>query len=101
MTHNIQVTRSLQKLGSDMKAARLRRRLPMRLIAERAGISMKTLSSIEKGDCGVSIGNVAAVLHALGAGTPLSDILDHRNDSFGLALDDAQLPKRARLRMPE
>ena len=64
-------------------------------------LTRRTLSSIERGDRGVSIGNVAAVLHALGVGMPLSDILDHRNDLFCLALDDARLPKRARQRMPE
>ena len=71
----------------------------LKLICSR--LTRRTLSSIERGDRGVSIGNVAAVLHALGVGTPLSDILDHRNDPFGLALDDAQLPKRARLRKPK
>lgn len=94
---NIQVSRSLQKFGSDIKSARLRRRLPMALVAERAGISTKTLASIEKGEAGVSLGNVAAVIYALGIGTPFSDLLDQKNDSFGLMLDEERLPKRARL----
>lgn len=94
---NIYVSRSLQKLGSDIKSARLRRRLPMTLVAERAGISSKTLASIEKGEAGVSLGNVAAVIYAMGIGTPFSEILDQKNDSFGLMLDEERLPKRARL----
>lgn len=94
---NIVVTRSIRKLGKDIRSARLRRRLPMSLVAERAGISTRTLSSLEKGETGVSIGHVAAVIAALGMGTPFSDILDQKNDSFGLLLDEGRLPKRARL----
>lgn len=45
----------------------------------------------------MSIGHVAAVIAALGMGTPFSDILDQKNDSFGLLLDEGRLPKRARL----
>ena len=94
---NIAVIRSIRKLGRDIKSARLRRRLPMSLVAERAGISTRTLSSLEKGETGVSIGHVAAVIAALGMGTPFSDILDQKNDSFGLLLDEGRLPQRARL----
>ena len=71
---NIAVIRSIRKLGRDIKSARLRRRLPMSLVAERAGISVRTLSNLEKGETGVSIGHVAAVIAALGMGTPFSDI---------------------------
>ena len=91
------VSRSLKKVGSDLRSARLRRRLPMSLVAERAGISTKTLASLEKGETGVSVGNVAAVIYALGMGTPFSEVLDQKNDAFGLMLDEERLPKRARL----
>lgn len=94
---NIAVIRSIRKLGRDIKSARLRRRLPMSLVAERAGISVRTLSNLEKGETEVSIGHVAAVIAARGMGTPFSDILDQKNDSFGLLLDEGRLPKRARL----
>lgn len=95
---NLRVSRSLEKFGSDIRSARLRRRLPMSLVAERAGISTRTLASLEKGEPGVSVGNVAAVLYALGMGTPFSDLLDQKNDTFGLMLDEERLPKRARVR---
>ena len=98
---NLVVIRSIRKLGRDIRSARLRRRLPMSLVAERAGISVKTLSSLEKGETGVSIGHVAAVIAALGMGTPFSDILDQKNDHFGLLLDEGRLPKRARLSRKE
>lgn len=69
----------------------------MFLVAERAGISVRTLASIEKGATGVSIGNVTAVILAMGMGTPFADVLDPKNDSFGLLLEEQRLPKRARL----
>ena len=98
---NLHVSRSLKKFGSDLRSARLRRRLPMSLVAERAGISTRTLASLEKGETGVSVGNVAAVIYALGMGTPFSELLDQKNDSFGLMLDEDRLPKRARVRKLE
>ena len=58
--------RALQKVGANIKKARLRRNIRAKLLAERAGISADTLSSIEKGVCTVSIGAYAAVLFSLG-----------------------------------
>ena len=58
--------RTLKKAGGNIKKARLRRNLHAELVAERAGISVDTLSAIEKGLSTVSIGAYAAVLHALG-----------------------------------
>jgi len=40
---------ALRKLGQDISDARKRRRIPMALLAERAGILAATLSKIEKG----------------------------------------------------
>ncbi len=97
MQPNIIVLRAVRKMGGDIRSARLRRRLPMALVAERAGISVKTLGNIERGETGVSLGNVAAVIFALGMGTPFADLLDQRNDALGLLLDEERLPKRARL----
>lgn len=57
--------RYLRELGENIKLARLRRRLTMKLVCERAFVSRTTLTKIEKGDPTVSIGAYAAVLHAL------------------------------------
>ena len=58
--------RALEKVGANIKRARLRRNIRAELLAERAGISVDTLSAIEKGVSTVSIGAYAAVLHSLG-----------------------------------
>lgn len=97
MVKNPRISRAIKKLGRDFKDARLRRRLPMSLVAERAGISVKTLGNIENGDTGVSIGNVAAAIFALGMGTPFEEVLDLKNDTLGRLLDLERLPKRARI----
>lgn len=92
----ISVRSGLKKLGEDLKKARLRRRLKMVIIAERAGISRETLAKIQKGDPGVSMGAYAAVIFALGLGTGWMDLADISNDNTGQLLDEEKIPKRAR-----
>ena len=57
--------RALEKVGANIKRARLRRNIRAELLAERSGISADTLSAIEKGVSTVSIGAYAAVLAVL------------------------------------
>jgi hypothetical protein len=92
----ISVRSGLKKLGLALKKARLRRRLPMEIISDRAGISRETLSKIQNGDPGVSMGNYASVIFALGFGTEWMKLADLGNDPVGMALDEERLPKRAR-----
>ena len=91
------VFRALRKLGHDIRDARLRRRIPVVILAQRASISRMTLSKVEKGDAGVSLGTYATLLFALGMADRLSDLADPRHDNVGLELDEERLPKRIRL----
>ena len=93
----IPVKRVLRKLGTDMRDARRRRRIPTALMAERAGISRMTLNKLERGDAGVSMGSYATVLFVLGMTERLDNLADARHDSVGLALEEEHLPKRIRL----
>ena len=52
-------------MGEQIKLARLRRKLSVNLVAERADISRATLWHVENGNPSVSIGVYATVLHAL------------------------------------
>lgn len=92
----IPVRRAVRKLGQDINDARRRRRIPMAILAERAGISRMTLTKIEKGDPGVVMANYATVLFALGLIDRLSEIADVRHDKVGLELEEEALPKRVR-----
>ncbi len=93
----IPVRRALKKLGQDLRDARRRRRIPMRLAAERAGISRATLTKIEKGEEGVSICAYAKVLFILGMINRLADVVDQTKDTLGLDLETENLPQRIRL----
>jgi transcriptional regulator with XRE-family HTH domain len=93
----IPVKRALHTLGSDLRDARRRRRLPMALLAERALLSRTTLAKIERGDPGVSVGAYATVLFVLGMADRFADVADSRHDSIGRALDDERLPQRVRV----
>jgi transcriptional regulator with XRE-family HTH domain len=92
----ISVRSDLKRLGESLRKARLRRRLKMVTVADRAGISRETLAKIQQGDPGVSMGNYAAVIFALGLGTEWMSLADISEDRVGQALDDERLPKRAR-----
>ena len=91
------VKRALKKLGQNLCNARKRRRIPMRLAAERAAISRTTLSKIEKGDEGVSFGAYAKVLFILGMIGRLAELVDPKFDELGLGLEAEHLPKRIRI----
>jgi transcriptional regulator with XRE-family HTH domain len=90
----IPVKRALRKLGADISTARKRRNLTSELLASRAFINRKSLTRVEQGDPGVSMGIYASVLFALGVGDGLGTLLD--NDIVGKALADDMLPKRVR-----
>ncbi|MDE0096800.1 MAG: helix-turn-helix domain-containing protein [Gammaproteobacteria bacterium] len=94
------VRRVLRKLGTDIHDARRRRRLPMRVVAERAFTSRSTLQRVEAGDTKVGIGIYASVLQALGLLEGLGQIADISNDRVGQALASAELPKHVHLKRP-
>lgn len=95
------VKRALKKLGQDLRDARKRRRITMELAAERAAISRATLSKIEKGDDGVSLGAYAKILFVLGMIERLVELADPTFDILGLGLEADNLPKRIRISRKE
>lgn len=97
----IPVQRALKKLGQDLRDARKRRRIPMQLAAERASLSRATLSKIEKGDEGVSVGAYVRILFILGMVGRLADLADPTSDTLGLELETENLPKRIRFSRKE
>jgi len=87
--------RALRKLGEDIRDARLRRKLPLDLVAQRAATSRPTVSRLEKGDPSVGIGIIAAVLQALNLLERLANVADPAQDEVGQSITRDELPKRA------
>src|SRR5262245_9886867 len=94
------VRRALKKLGADISAARKRRGITAKLVAERAFVNPKSLTRVERGDAGVSIGIYASVLFVLGMADRLADLADISHDPLGRRLAEEQLPKRVRMSSP-
>lgn len=84
----------LQEMGENIKLARLRRKHSSAQVAERAGISRPTLSSIEKGASNVGIGSYLKVLFVLGLEKDFLSVA--KDDILGRKLMDAQLKTNAR-----
>ncbi len=90
--------KALEKLGADLRAARLRRRLSAAVVAERARTSRPTLLRIEKGDPNVSIGLYCSVLNVFGLIDGVSGLADLAVDAVGRDLENARLPQAGRNR---
>ena len=94
----IPVKNALRKLGSDIRDARRRRRIPAAVMADRAFISRTTLVKLEKGEPGVAMGTYAAVLFVLGRIDMLRELAEARSDEIGLSLEKERLPQRISIR---
>jgi transcriptional regulator with XRE-family HTH domain len=89
----------LADLGDRLRLARLRRRLSGVHVAERAGMTVKTLAAVERGNAGVTMGAYLAVLQTLQLEESLAQV--GADDPLGRALQDRTAsPKRARRLAP-
>ncbi|RON58773.1 helix-turn-helix domain-containing protein [Pseudomonas frederiksbergensis] len=86
--------RLLTELGERLKLARLRRRLTAKMVAERAGMSVMTLRSLESGGAGVTMGAYLSVMQVLSLEQDLNKIAE--SDEMGRRLQDAQLSRAPR-----
>ena len=84
----------LEQLGENMRLARLRRNVTARLTAERAGISVTTLTKIEQGNPAVSMGSYLQVLVTLNLERDILKVA--ADDELGRTLQDLGLRVRAR-----
>ena len=86
--------RILEGLGEQIQLARLRRRLSAEQVAERAGLSRKTVYNIEQGVPTVAMGSYLQVLFILGLEKDLSRVAVA--DPLGRKLQDAGISTRRR-----
>lgn len=84
-----QVQKKLEDLGHRIKLARLRRKLTIEMVAERAKISRFSVREVEKGSPSVAIGIYVNVLMAIGMVKELDNFL--ADDPLGRMLQDDEL----------
>ncbi len=88
------LSRLLAQVGANLKQARLRRSHSAEIVAERSGITRRTLQRVERGDPAVALGIYARVMQALGLVEDLAALA--RDDALGRRLQDLDLPIRKR-----
>jgi len=96
-----EVAKAVRELGMNVRVARKRRRMLQGELAQKAGVGEKTIRRLEKGDDGVSIGNVLSVLWALGLLSTARALADPETDEHGKTLELARLPERVRAPAPD
>lgn len=96
MRTSFAVENAVAQLGANLRIARIKRRLTQKMVADRAGISLNTLSKLENGDPGIAVGIVGAVLLALGLDDALASTAAPERDLDGMMLEESALPQRVR-----
>jgi transcriptional regulator with XRE-family HTH domain len=93
------LARLLEGFGANLKLARLRRKYSSETVAQRAGITRRTLSKVEQGDPTVAFGAYARVMQVLRLESDLAQLAV--DDVLGRKLQDAGITpkKRAPKRM--
>lgn len=89
----IAVQARMRVYAENIRAARLRRRLSIALLAAKAGVSPRTLHRIERGEPGVAF---AAVINVLWAMNLLPEIADPKTDDEALRMELGRMRKTPR-----
>ena len=90
------VEEALQRLGRNIRTARLRRRLPQTALAERMGVSRFVVADVERGKPTTGVAAYVGALWVLGLLGGLSEVAEPDRDEEGKALERARGPRRAR-----
>lgn len=93
----VPVSRALRKMGEDLAAWRKLRRLTVEEVADRAGISARTVLRLEAGG-GTTLENTLRIARALGVLDLLVGAVDPYATDLGRARADEELPERVRRR---
>jgi transcriptional regulator with XRE-family HTH domain len=88
------ISRLLTGVGERLKLARLRRKFSAETVAQRAGITRRTLSKVEQGDSAVAFGIYARVMQVLRLEGDLA--LLAVDDELGRKLQDAGITPKLR-----
>ena len=87
---------ALEMLGSNIRTARLRRRMPQAELARRVGVSRFVVADMEKGKPSTGIAAYLGALWTLGLLEDMALVGDPDRDEEGKILERARSPKTAR-----
>jgi transcriptional regulator with XRE-family HTH domain len=85
-----------RQFGERLALARKRRRLTLRELASKAGISYDTARAAEAGNLQTGLGAYLAMLWAMGLESEIQAFIDPQRDDEGKQLELARLPQRVR-----
>lgn len=94
------ISRAMRDIGSHLATWRRLRRLTLAQVAERAGISVPTVRSIEHATGSPSMENVLRVARALGVLDPIAGSMDPYQTDVGRMRSHERLPQRVRRQRP-
>ncbi|NMM20951.1 MAG: helix-turn-helix domain-containing protein [Rhodoferax sp.] len=92
----LELTQQVTLLGLRIRGARQARRLRLEDIADKTGLSRKTVEAVERGEPSTSLGAYVAVLGCMSLTQELDLIADPGLDREGLALRFSVAEKRVR-----
>ncbi|MGE4291475.1 MAG: helix-turn-helix domain-containing protein [Desulfovibrio sp.] len=84
---------ALRALGSNVRLARLRRRITQKDLAERMSVSPVTVAKLEKGDPSVGLSVLLMALDVMDLVDDIALVAHPDNDEIGKTLEDAR-PKK-------
>jgi len=90
------VQETLERLGANIRTARVRRKLTQKDVARRMGVSRFVVADIEKGKPTTGVAAYLGALWVLGLLSHLNDVADPARDEEGATLERARSPKTAR-----
>ena len=91
-----QMLAELEKVGEDIRYARIRRKFTMSDLSKRSGISRSTLDKVEKGSPSVAIGIYARVIFLLGITGTVGQLADLSHDPISRDIEISELPQRVK-----
>jgi transcriptional regulator with XRE-family HTH domain len=90
------VERALERVGSNLRLARIRRKLTVEEVAEKIGTGRRAVTDAENGKASTGVGVYAALLWVYGLLSPFEELADPLKDQEGLALASRTGNRRAR-----
>ncbi len=90
------VKRALRQLGEDIVIWRKLQRLTAAQVADRAGVGLRTLRSLEHGEGSTSLENTLRIVRALGVLDNVAASLDPQATDVGRLRTEERLPERVR-----